>query len=110
MASSKLYATWQIDFMGPLPTTCKENSYIHVMADYFSRGGEATPTHDEKADIAVEAVTSMVYRDWNPCSYSLTKRSDLSQSSGGPLYVHETLRPDYIIYIRINQDVKLKLH
>ncbi|KII71249.1 hypothetical protein RF11_10366 [Thelohanellus kitauei] len=57
---SKLFATWQNDFVGPLPTTDKGNHYILVIMDDFSIWVEAVPMHDQSAKSAVEAVISCI--------------------------------------------------
>ena len=41
---------WAIDILGPLPLTNKKNSYLMVVGDYFTKGIDAIPIRNIKAN------------------------------------------------------------
>ena len=52
-----------IDILGPLPCSRRNNSYILVVADYFTRFVEAYPIPDQQAEtVAHELVHQFVSR------------------------------------------------
>jgi hypothetical protein len=71
-----------VDILGPLPRTNKENRYLSVVGDYFSKWSEAIPIRDQEA-ITVNKLISWsteLFIYWAcPWRFTLTKVLILSR-------------------------------
>ena len=50
-----------VDIMGPLPESSNKNSYILVVADYFTRWMEAYAIHDQEAATVAQKLVDDVF-------------------------------------------------
>lgn len=60
VVTSRPYERVAVDILGPLPETPKENKYIVVIGDYFSRWTEAFPLPNQEA----ETVAKLLVEQW----------------------------------------------
>ena len=70
-----------IDVMGPLPTTDRDNKYILVISDYFTKWTESYPMPNQEAvTVANVVVREFISRLGEPGSFTPT-RSETSNFS-----------------------------
>ena len=69
-----------VDILGPLPESDAGNSYILMVADYFTRWMEAYPIPNQEAHTVAKKITEEFFFRFSPLNSStLTKAASLSQ-------------------------------
>ena len=63
---SEPFVFWAMDYMGPLPETCRGNKHLLVIGDHFSKWCEAFPTKDQKATTVAPILVSKLFSRFGP--------------------------------------------
>jgi site-specific DNA-cytosine methylase len=63
---------WSCDLAGPLPTTARNNRYLFIAIEHFSKNIEVMAIPDKEADTTAHAFLSMVLGRYGACAEVLT--------------------------------------
>ena len=60
------FTFWAMDYMGPLPETCRGNKHLLVAVDHFTKWCEVFPTKDQKASTVAPLLISKIFSRFGP--------------------------------------------